>query len=175
MGGSADTNADPGSELETAAQELLMRAALEMARRGLAAGSPPVGACLVRNGQIISRNHNAVVSELDITAHAEIVVIREACRELRGLQLEGCVLYVTVEPCPMCLAACHYAGIRRIVCGAPITAMQAITGSELLVNSDALFANTADRPLITRGVLANECRVLLEQWRDSRGAQRDGR
>ncbi len=175
MGVAADTDADPGSESAAASQELFMRAALEMARRGLAAGGPPVGACLVRNGQIVRRNHNAVVGELDSTAHAEIVVIREACRELRSLQLEGCVLYVSVEPCPMCLAACHYAGIRNIVFGAPITAMQAITGNELLASPDVLFANQADKPLITRGVLASESQALLEQWRAARGAQQDGR
>lgn len=175
MGVAADTDAAPGSESAAAAQELFMRAALEMARRGLAAGGPPVGACLVRNGEIVSRNHNAVVGELDITAHAEIVVIREACRELRTLALEGCVLYVTVEPCPMCLAACHYAGIRSIVCGAPITAMQAITGSELLLSADSLFANQVDRPRITRGVLAQESQALLDQWCATRGVQQDGR
>jgi len=175
MGVAADTDADPGSDSAAASQELFMRAALEMARRGLAAGGPPVGTCLVRNGQIVSRNHNAVVGELDITAHAEIVVIREACRELRSLQLEGCVLYVTVEPCPMCLAACHYAGIRSIVYGAPITAMQAITGNELLVPLDVLFANQADTPLVTGGVLASESQALLDQWCASRGAQQDGR
>ena len=174
MGVAADTDADPGAESAAASQELFMRAALEMARRGLAAGGPPVGACLVRNGQIVSCNHNAVVSELDITAHAEVVVIREACRELRSLQLEACVLYVTVEPCPMCLAACHYAGIRSIVCGAPIAAMQAITGSELLLSPDALFANQADKPVITRGLLTQECQALLDQWCVTREAQQDG-
>jgi len=148
-----------------------MRTALEMARRGMAAGGPPVGACLVRDGRLVSRNHNAVVSELDITAHAEIVVIREACRELRSLNLEGCVLYVTVEPCPMCLAACHYAGISAIVFGAPIDAMQAITGHELLLESDALFANQGNRPLIRGGVLADECQLLLDQWATGRGAR----
>lgn len=175
MGVVADTDADPGSESAAAAQELFMRAALEMARRGLAAGGPPVGACVVHNGEIVSRNHNAIVSELDITAHAEIVVIRDACRALRSLQLEGCVLYVTVEPCPMCLAACHYAGIGSIVCGAPIAAMQAITGSELLVSADALFAAQAGRPLITHGVLAQESQALLDQWLASRRVQQDGR
>ena len=175
MGVVADTDADPGSQSAAAAQELFMRAALTMAERGLAAGGPPVGACLVRDGQIVSRNHNAVVGELDITAHAEIVVIRDACRALRSLQLEDCVLYVTVEPCPMCLAACHYAGIGRIVCGAPIAAMQAITGSELLVSPDALFAAQAGKPLITHGVLAQESQALLDKWRVAQGAQQDGR
>jgi guanine deaminase len=171
MGVAADTDSDSNSEPAAASQELFMRTALEMARRGMAAGGPPVGACLVRDGRLVSRNHNAVVSELDITAHAEIVIIREACRELRSLNLEGCVLYVTVEPCPMCLAACHYAGIRTIYYGSPISAMHAITGSELLTSADALFANSGDRPLIRGGVLADECQVLLDQWAAGNGAR----
>ena len=141
-----------------------MRTALDMARRGMAAGGPPVGACIVRDGRLISRNHNAIVGELDITAHAEIVVIRDACRELRSLNLEGCVLYVTVEPCPMCLSACHYAGITTVVFGAPIAAMHAITGSELLLDADTLFNNLAERPQVRGGVLAVECGQLLTQW-----------
>ena len=60
-----------------------MRVALEMAERGMAAGGPPVGACLVCADELLSRGHNSVIGELDITAHAEIVVIREACRKLR--------------------------------------------------------------------------------------------
>lgn len=171
MGIAADTSAVSAA----ASHEPFMRAALEMARRGLAAGGPPVGACLVRDGQVISRNHNAVVGEFDITAHAEIVVIRAACRELRSLQLEGCVLYVSVEPCPMCLAACYYAGIRSIVFGAPITAMQAITGSELLATPDVLFARQADKPHVIGGMLAGDSQALLDQWRATRGVQRDGR
>jgi len=160
MGVAADSDAESAS----ASQELHMRTALEMARRGMAAGGPPVGACIVRDGRLISRNHNAVVGELDITAHAEIVAIRDACRELRRLNLEGCVLYVTVEPCPMCLAACHYAGINRVVFGAPIAAMHAITGNELLLDTDALFGNAPVRLQLHGGVLADECSLLLEQW-----------
>ena len=101
-----------------------------------------------------------------------MVVIREACRKLRSLKLEGCVLYVTVEPCPMCLAACHYAGIGRIVYGASIDAMHAITGDELLLTPEALFANQDDRPLISGGVLAQECQALLDQWAAGTGTSK---
>ena len=69
-----------------------------------------MGACLVKEGQVIARAHNAVIADLDITAHAEICVLREACREQRTLSLVDCILYVTVEPCAMCLAASFYAG-----------------------------------------------------------------
>jgi tRNA(Arg) A34 adenosine deaminase TadA len=70
----------------------------------------------------------------------------------------------------MCLAACHYAGIGTIFYGAPIGAMQAITGHELLLQPDVLFANQGNRPLISGGVLAYECQLLLDQWAAGRGA-----
>jgi tRNA(Arg) A34 adenosine deaminase TadA len=158
----------------SAARKRFMRIALKMAERGMAAGGPPVGACLVRAGEVVVAAHNSVIGELDVTAHAEITVIRQACRELRSLSLDGCSLYVTVEPCPMCMAACFYAGIQEIVFGAPISAMQALTASELCVSADELFADkgTADRaPQISGGVLKADCLALLANWQPLTGAK----
>src|SRR5690606_11000615 len=109
-------------------EQAFMSAALDMARRGLAAGEVPIGACLVQDGAVVATAHNAVGAGPDPTAHAEIVLIREACRRLRTTALGGAVLYVTVEPCPMCLAACHYAGVARVVYGAGIADLEAFTG-----------------------------------------------
>ena len=141
-----------------------MRIALQMAERGMAAGGPPVGACLVRDGEVIASAHNSVISELDVTAHAEISLIRQACRELHVLSLEGCSLYVTVEPCLMCMSACFYAGIREIVFGAPIGAMQALTNSELCMDVGELYPAT-----ITGGVLEADCLALLARWQPLTG------
>jgi len=137
-----------------------MRAALEIARRGMAAGEPPVGAVVVREGEIIARAHNSVVSQLDTTAHAEVVAIRESCQNLRALHLDGCDLYSTVEPCPMCLSAGFYSGIRHIYFGATLADMEAITGSEL--TGCSLGAADAIK---TGGVLREECLELLNSWR----------
>ena len=136
-----------------------MQAALEIARRGLAAGEPPIGAVVVRDNVPVARAHNSVISLLDATAHAEIVAIRESCQQLRALQLEGCDLYSTVEPGPMCLAACHYAGIRHVYFGATLVDMQKVTGSELM---NCLMAGVAVEK--TGGVLAEECLQLLHDW-----------
>jgi guanine deaminase len=152
-----------------------MHIALQMAERGMAAGGPPVGACLVRAGEVVVAAHNSVIGELDVTAHAEITVIRQACRELRSLSLDGCSLYVTVEPCPMCMAACFYAGIQEIVFGAPISAMQAKTAAELCVAAEELFADktAADRaPQISGGVLEADCLALLANWQPLTGVNR---
>jgi len=147
-----------------ATREQFMRVALAMAERGMASGGPPVGACLIHTGNVVAKNHNAVIGELDVTAHAEIVVLREACRALRTLRLTGCSLFVTVQPCPMCLAACYYAGITEIVYGVSIDAMQAITHGELCVSPAELFAGRTGQPMITGGVLADECQALLTRW-----------
>lgn len=145
------------------AHERFMRAALDVARRGLLAGEPPVGACIVRDGEIVARSNNGVISELDATAHAEIRAIREACRQQRSLSLGGCTLYATVEPCPMCLSACHYAGIGEIVFGAGLEDMHAVTGSELDLRHVA-FSDAGFDAAVSGGCLRDECRALLDEW-----------
>ena len=148
--------------------EEFMRAAIDVGRRGLLAGEPPIGACLVRNDEVIAAENNAVIGELDITAHAEIRVIREVCRRLRTPKLSDCRLFVTVEPCPMCLSACYYAGISEIIFGARLSDMNALTGSELMAADSGsfgdLFANPVTRIDVTGDCLRHESRSLLEEW-----------
>lgn len=143
--------------------EPFMRVAIEAARRGLLAGEPPVGACLVRDGEIIATANNGVISELDATAHAEIRVIRDACRLQRTLSLAGCTLYATVEPCPMCLSACHYAGIDGIVFGATLDDMDAVTGNEVRVPHAELARGGLDVHIVD-SCLRDECAALLDEW-----------
>ena len=97
-----------------------MRLAIEKAREGIAKGQTPFGACIARHGEILSCTHNAVWQTTDITAHAEIQAIRAACGKLSTVDLSGCVIYSTCEPCPMCFAACHWSRIEKIVYGANI-------------------------------------------------------
>lgn len=151
--------------------EQFMRVALTMAERGMAAGGPPVGACLVKDGQVIGSASNAVIGELDVTAHAEIAVIRTACSELRTLDLSGSVLFVTVEPCLMCLSAGYYAGIDEIVYGAPLDAMQAVTEAELHAPVSQVFADQPCAPRVTGGILEDECLELLNAWASSRAGR----
>jgi tRNA(adenine34) deaminase len=146
-----------------------MQTALHAARRGMLAGEPPVGANLVLDGESLVALSNGVITDLDATAHAEIRAIREACRRLRKLSLEGCTLYVTVEPCPMCLCACHYAGIERIVWGASLEDMHAVTGGEVNVRHEA-FRDAGLNVAVTGGCLGDESRELLDEW--ARGFRR---
>lgn len=134
-----------------------MQAALDAARRALAAGEPPIGACLVHDGEVIATAHTGVAAGPDATAHAEILVIRAACRVLRASRLDDCRLYTTVEPCPMCLAACHYAGIEAVVFGASLAELHRITGRELVAAAPADVA-------LSGGVLAEQSLALLTEW-----------
>ncbi len=143
-----------------------MRRALEAARRAGLAGEPPIGACLVRDGVVLASASNCVISGLDITAHAEMTLIRDACRRERSLDLSGCELYVTVEPCPMCLAASHYAGIGRIVFGATLEDLNELTGGELL---SGLRGSQPGGPLVEGDCLREEALALLRTWGGGRG------
>ena len=147
--------------------EAFMRRAIESARRGLAAGGPPVGTCVVRDGKPIATAHNSVVSELDVTAHAEVMAIRKACRSLGVIDLSGCHLYVTVEPCAMCMAACHYAGISLIVFGARLSDMDAITGNELIAPYAEMIAQGTHATAMVGDFLRNDCLELLREWDSS--------
>lgn len=138
-----------------------MREALAAARRGLLAGEPPVGACVVQDGRVIASAHTAVIAGPDPTAHAEILALRAACQHARTLTLSNCELYVTVEPCAMCLAAIYYAGIERVWFGVGLDAMQAVTGRELR-------GGVPEGLVLSGGVLADECGALLRDWAATR-------
>ena len=97
-----------------------MREAVRLALRGVARNQGgPFGALIVRDGHVVGRGFNRVIATNDPTAHAEVVAIRQACRKLRTFELRGCQIYASCEPCPMCLAAIHWARIDRIwfACG----------------------------------------------------------
>ena len=95
--------------------ERFMDAALDQARRAAEQGEVPVGAVVVHDGRIIGRGHNRCEGLQDATAHAEILAITAASNQLESWRLEDCTLYVTLEPCPMCLGACLNARVARVV------------------------------------------------------------
>lgn len=92
-----------------------MRMAIAQAQEGMQAGrGGPFGCVIVKNGEVIGRGSNAVTSSLDPTAHAEVVAIRDACKNIAHFQLDDCVLYTSCEPCPMCLGAIYWARPQRV-------------------------------------------------------------
>jgi len=88
--------------------------AVRLATESVAAGGGPFGAVVVRDGEIIARGMNRVTPDSDPTAHAEIVAVRAACRAVGSFQLEGCDIYASTEPCPMCMGALYWARPRRV-------------------------------------------------------------
>jgi guanine deaminase len=92
----------------------LMIRAIRIAEDGIQKGGGPFGAVIARDGIVISESYNEVVNSSDPTAHAEILAIRRACRSLGTHDLSGCILYASCEPCPMCLGAIYWAGIRNV-------------------------------------------------------------
>ena len=146
-------------------QEQFMKVAIEKARKGIFLGQTPFGACIVKAGKVVSSAHNEVWQRLDSTAHAEIIAIREACRRLKTIDLSGCVIYSTCEPCPMCFSACHWAKLSAIVYGAGIEDAQAAGFSELTL-SDEEMKRRGKSPLSIRGgVLREDCISLFTEWK----------
>ncbi len=99
----------------TESQKSFMRQAIELAKNGMLAGNGgPFGCVIVKDGKIIGQGSNMVLKTNDPTAHAEVVAIREACKNLKHFQLEGCEVYTSCEPCPMCLGAIFWARPARV-------------------------------------------------------------
>ncbi|MCK5214023.1 MAG: nucleoside deaminase [Candidatus Omnitrophica bacterium] len=141
-----------------------MQLAIDRARKGVALNQTPFGACIVKEDEIISCAHNLVWSGVDITAHAEIQAIRQACQRLGGIDLSGCDIYSTCEPCPMCFSACHWAKIKKIYYGANIADAQEAGFNELAISNE-LMKDRGDSPVeVVGGCLREECRSLFKEW-----------
>ncbi len=137
-----------------------MRQALALAREAAACGEVPVGALVVRDGQVIGRGHNQPVTTHDPSAHAEMVALREAARAVGNYRLDGCTLYVTLEPCTMCTGAMFHARLSRVVFGAT-DAKTGVAGSVLnLFEQSQLNHQT----VVQGGVAADECAGLLQAF-----------
>jgi tRNA(adenine34) deaminase len=143
-----------------------MAVALEEAAAGARAGEVPVGAVLVRDGVCLARAHNAPISEQDPTAHAEIRVLREGARVLGNYRLPDTTLYVTLEPCPMCVGAMIHARVARLVFAASDPRTGAAGGALDLVS----HSSHNHRVAVTGGIAAEEAAELLRGFfRERRG------
>ena len=141
-----------------------MREALALACEAEHAGEVPIGALIVLNGEVIGRGFNHSIAESDPSAHAEIIALREAGRRRKNYRLEGCELFATIEPCAMCAGAMVHARIERLIYGADDAKAGAVRSVLQVVNHQALN----HRIEVTRGVLAEECSRLLQDFFRSR-------
>lgn len=155
---SNELNNEPGNEPKS--DEFFMREAMALARQAEALGEVPVGAVVVRGGEIVGRGFNAPISGHDPTAHAEIAALRDAAQKLGNYRLPGCELFVTLEPCAMCAGAILHARLARVVYGAR-DLKTGVHGSVLdLFAVDKLNHHTE----VVEGVLAGECGQMLSAF-----------
>lgn len=148
-----------------------MREALVLAQAAWQAGEVPVGAVIVKDGEIVGRGYNCPISTADPTAHAEVRALRDAATRLDNYRLIDCTLYVTLEPCMMCTGAMFHARIARIVYGAcdPKTG---VAGSVLNLYDEPRLNHHAE---IVGGVLEEECGAMLSAFFAERRAQAKGK
>ncbi|MDH3460025.1 MAG: tRNA adenosine(34) deaminase TadA [Burkholderiaceae bacterium] len=155
-----------------AADEYAMRLALDQAQNAWLVGEVPVGAVIMRDGQVIATGYNRPVTEQDPTAHAEIVALRHAATLLGNYRLPECELFVTLEPCAMCAMALLHARVKRVVFGAPDPKSGA-AGSVLNVFAYKQLNHHTD---IVGGVLTDVCgKVLLDFFAERREQYRQRR
>jgi tRNA(adenine34) deaminase len=138
----------------------LMLQALDEGRAAAQAGEVPIGAVLVHDGVVIARSGNRTIRDTDPTAHAEIVVLREAARALGNYRLAGATLYVTIEPCPMCAGAMIQARVPRLVYGCDDPKGGAFRSCFQLL-SDARLNHRVE---VIPGVLAADCAMLIQSF-----------
>jgi tRNA(adenine34) deaminase len=145
--------------------ETFMQAALELAAEAARLGEVPIGAVVVLDGAIVGRGFNRPISSVDPTSHAEIVALRDAAVAVGNYRLTGATLYVTIEPCLMCVGAMAHARIARVVYGAPEPKTGALQSSGRAHEHPSLNHRIA----VVAGVRAAECRTLVREFfRDKR-------
>ena len=144
--------------IEYTQDEKYMLLAIEEAKKAEAEDEVPVGAIIVRDGEVVSSAYNTREYGKNALYHAEIKAIDEACKKLDGWRLVGCTMYVTLEPCPMCAGAIVNARVERVVYGAPDHKAGAF-GTMLNLTDYPLF-----KPQITKDVLKDDCSRLLTEF-----------
>lgn len=144
----------------TSADERFMRMALREAQRGAREGEIPVGAVVVHEGRVLARAHNRPIHLHDPSAHAEVLALRRAARKSLNYRLEGCDLYVTIEPCAMCAGAMIHARLGRLVYAAADPKAGAVHSVVEVLNHPRLNHRMA----VTHGILAEESGELLRSF-----------
>lgn len=150
----------------TEQDEIFMRRAIKLARNGMNNGTGgPFGAIIVKDGEIVGEGCNRVTSTNDPTAHAEVVAIRAACRNLNDFQLDGCVLYTSCYPCPMCLGAIYWARLDKIYYAATHLDAEAVGFDDKFIYEE-IERPIEERKIQTINFLRDEGLKLFKMWAD---------
>ena len=140
-----------------------MKRAIELSIKSVNSGTGPFGSVVVKDNQIISEGFNTVTLINDPTSHAEIVAIRAACKDLRNFSLEGCDLYTTCEPCPMCLSAIYWSRINKVYYANTRNDAQKIDFSDALIYEE-LNKNIKERKIPMHQIMRDEALKAFELW-----------
>lgn len=144
----------------------LMKRAIETCRKGIAADQSPFAAVIAtQEGEVVCAVHNTVRANGDVTAHAEITAIREACRILNTINLIHHFMVTTCEPCPMCASAIHWAKMDAVVYGSAIEDAQKAMFNELTVPTQSLYDQGGSHVKVYPFVCRDECNLLFDEWR----------
>lgn len=142
-----------------------MRKAIELAIENVNNGGGPFGAVIVKDGEIISTGVNRVTPNNDPTAHAEVQAIRSACQKLDTFQLDGCEIYSSCEPCPMCLGAIYWAHIDHLYYGCNQHDADEIGFSDQFIYEE-IALDPSQRKLLTEELLPEEAKAVFEEWKN---------
>jgi guanine deaminase len=146
--------------------------AVELSKQGMESGQGgPFGCVIVKNGQIIGEGNNQVTSSNDPTAHAEVVAIREACKKLGTHQLDGCDIYTSCEPCPMCLGAIYWARPRKVIYANTREEAAAIEFDDEFIYGE-INASMNDRKIPFIHVPHEGAKAVFEAWKNWAGKQK---
>ena len=140
-----------------------MQMAIDLSIENIDTGGGPFGAVIVRNGEVIATGANRVVPNADATAHAEVMAIRNACTKLGTFQLTDCTIYSSCEPCPMCLSALYWAGVKRICYGNTKDDAKAIDFDDSFIY-DQLDLSYADRSIKCEHFMRDNALAAFRKW-----------
>ncbi len=144
--------------------DALMQLAIDKCRAGLAKGQSPFGCAVAQGDRVVAVAHNTVVASTDITAHAEMNALREACGATGSIFLEGAIVATTCEPCPMCMAALHWARVAHVYYGATIDDAARAGFNELTLPAAEVLRLGGSQVRLSGELLRDECRRLFDEW-----------
>ena len=150
----------------------LMRLAIEKTREGMKAGNSPFGCAIAQGDKVIATAHNTVLTTIDSTAHAEVNAIRAGCKHTGKYFLEGAIVATTCEPCPMCMAALHWARVDTVYFGAKVQDAADVGFNELYIDAQKILSMGGSKVKLIGDVLPDECRQLFQDYAKLPTAQR---
>ncbi len=145
----------------------LMQIAIRACREGISRGQSPFGCAIAIGGKLVASSHNTVVLSTDITAHAEINAIRAACLATEDIFLADAMVATTCEPCPMCMAALHWARVDTVYYGATIADADVAGFNELTLSAAELLRVGGSSVRLQGDLLGSECRQLFGEWQEN--------